>query len=158
MTGVARRASRMEDRVLQDNFRAGPVVVQLDGRDEEDPAQQIGTEFPLQELSQHVKEQRPAADDEDREQWNLRAAGRGAEAEAKDEIDRDAGDRQRRAERWSGGARGRALRSAGGRAQRSWHRSRERLTLLRVDERVDRRMVTAVRAVRGFPTGCEKLT
>ena len=70
----------------QDDDRARQVFAQQDRSNDGNTAQQIGTEFPLQELPQQVIEQRQAAENERGQQGNLVSARSGVEAEAEHQM------------------------------------------------------------------------
>ena len=83
--GAAQRVAlqRLTSGEHQDDDRAGQVLAQQDGRHDGNAAQQIGAEFPLQELPKQVIEKRQAAESERGQQGNLVSARSGVEAEAK---------------------------------------------------------------------------
>ena len=96
--GAAQRVAlqRFTSGEHQDDDRAGQVFAQQDGSNDGNAAQQIGTEFPLQELPKQVIEKRQAAESERGQQGNLVGARSGVEAEAKDQMHNDRRDGKRR--------------------------------------------------------------
>ena len=99
--GAAQRVTlqRFTSGEHQDDDRASQVFAQQDGSNDGNTAQQIGTEFPLQELPKQVIEKRQAAESERGQQGNLVSARSGVEAEAKHQMQKDGRDGKRRDDR-----------------------------------------------------------